>query len=153
VRPFQGCLQWGRIYCARRSFSEGGSDQRGNLVFTARLSKHRQTDISFSLRTDDLDLAISLLYLGKEVRIPEFLKETGFREGFNPDSSIYFYRSGLRVDFLVPEKGRGVEASVKIGKLVLSAQALRFLNILLDEPAEIKISKKLKIRIPSLSVE
>jgi len=106
---------------------------------------------AFPLRTDDLDFAVSLPYLGKEVRIPELLKEIGFREGFNPDGSIYFYRPGLRVDFLVPEKGRGVEASVNIEKLALSVQALRFLDILLDEPAEIKISKKLKIRIPSLS--
>ena len=39
----------------------------------------------FPLRTDDLDFAVFLPYFGKEVRIPELLKEIGFREGFNPD--------------------------------------------------------------------
>lgn len=134
---------------AKAGLWEEGLTLIGSWAF--RLYQEHFGVSSFPLRTDDLDFVVSLPYLGKEVRIPELLKEIGFREGFNPDGSIYFYRPGLRVDFLVPEKGRGVEASVKIEKLALSAQALRFLDILLDEPAEIKISKKLKIRIPSLS--
>jgi len=35
-----------------------------------------------------LDFAVFLPYFGKEVRIPELLKEIGFREGFNPDGSL-----------------------------------------------------------------
>jgi hypothetical protein len=105
----------------------------------------------FPLRTNDLDFAIALPYKGKEIRVSELLKEIGFREGFNPDGSIYFYQPGLRIDFLVPEKGREKVQPVKIQKLSLIAQQVRFLELLFKEPAEIKISKGIKIKIPSMA--
>ena len=134
---------------ARAGLWEEGIELIGSWAF--RLYQEHFGVSPFPLRSDDLDFAISLPYLGKEAHIPELLKEIGFREGFNLDGSIYFYRPGLRVEFLVPKKGRNATTLVKIKKLSLSAQPLRFLDILLDEPAEIKISKKLRIKIPSLS--
>jgi len=105
----------------------------------------------FPLRTDDLDFAIALPYKGKEIKVSDLLKEIGFREGFYPDGSIYFYQPGLRIDFLVPEKGREEIHPIKIKKLSIVAQPVRFLEILFKEPAEIKISKGVKIKIPSMA--
>ncbi|MDI6736596.1 MAG: GSU2403 family nucleotidyltransferase fold protein [bacterium] len=92
-----------------------------------------------------------LPYKGKNVRIPELLKEIGFKEGFNPDGSMYFYQVGLRIDFVVPEKGRGFEKGIKINKLSLSAQSLRFLDMLFEYPREINIARGIKVKIPSPS--
>ena len=105
----------------------------------------------FPLRTDDLDFAIQIPYRGKEINLSEILKKMGFKEGFYPDGSMYFYRPGLRVEFLVPKRGKSKEKAIQIKKLSLSAQPLRFLEILLENPVEIKVSRKVKFKIPSLS--
>jgi len=105
----------------------------------------------FPLRTEDIDILIPLPYKGKEIRISALLKEIGFKEGFNPDGSMYFYQIGLRVDFVVPEIGRGFEEGVKINKLSLSAQALRFLDILFANPREINITRGIRVKVPAPS--
>ncbi|HOJ39685.1 MAG TPA: GSU2403 family nucleotidyltransferase fold protein [bacterium] len=130
-------------------FREESVELVGSWAF--RLYQQHYGVSFFPLRTDDPDFAIFLPYKGKEINISEFLKEIGFREGFNPDGSIYFYQPGLRIDFLVPEKGKEKKKPVKIQRLSLVAQPLRFLELLFYEPAAVKISKGVKIKIPSMS--
>ena len=129
-------------------FWEESVELVGSWAF--RLYQEHYSVSPFPLRTDDLDFAVLLPYQGKGIKISELLKEIGFREGFNPDGSIYFYQPGLRIDFLVPEKGKGRTTPVKIQKLSLVAQPLRFLELLFYEPAEIKVSKGIRLKIPSM---
>ena len=39
------------------------------------------------------------------------LEEIGFRCDFNTDGSMYFWNSELKIEFIVPEKGRGAAGS------------------------------------------
>jgi hypothetical protein len=49
----------------------------------------------------------------------------------------------------VPEKGRGVEKSVKVDRLSLPALALRFVDLLFIEPMEIQVARGIKVKVPS----
>jgi hypothetical protein len=62
------------------------------------------------------------------------LEEIGFRCDFNTDGSMYFWNSELKIEFIVPEKGRGAAGIVHIRELGLKAIPLRFVNLLLDNP-------------------
>jgi len=104
---------------------------------------------SYPVRTDDVDIVISVPYTGREVDIGGLLRELGFREAFNPDGSIYYERPGLKVEFLVPEKGRGRKGGRKVEKLGIVAQPLRFLDVLFEDMVEVRLFRGVRLKIPS----
>ena len=94
---------------------------------------------SFPLRTQDIDFLVPNPFYGKEH--PNFIKQLeslGFACEFKRDGSLYLWNADLKIEFITPEKGRGVDGSIRIKKLGLSAIPLRFVMLLLDKPIKLK---------------
>ncbi len=84
----------------------------------------------------------------KEIDIPKLLKEEGFLSSYNRMSgTIKFDHPDLRVEFLVPELGRGHDKPLEIKKLGINAQGLRYLNFLTAYPRIIS-HEDLHIKVP-----
>ena len=93
----------------------------------------------FPLRTQDIDFLIPNPFKGKEhYGFIEELMVLGFQKGFRRDGSVYLYSAELLIEFITPEKGKGVEEAIPIKKLGLKAIPLRFVSLLLDNPRSIK---------------
>jgi hypothetical protein len=103
----------------------------------------------YPLRTLDIDFLIPIPYRG--VRHENFIKdleEIDFRCNFNSDGSMFFWNSELKIEFIVPEKGRGDKRVVHIRELGLKAIPLRFVNLLLDNPIYVN-ENNMKILLPN----
>lgn len=103
----------------------------------------------FPLRTQDIDFLIPNPYHGKEhTDFIRQLEELGFRCDFKRDGSLYLWNADLKIEFITPEKGRGVDNSIKFKKLGISAIPLRFVNLLLNKPITI-VEDGIKILVPN----
>ena len=102
-----------------------------------------------ALRTLDVDLLIpDHPALRKEIDIPAILKEMGFVSTFNRSSGLIVYdHEELRVEFLIPELGRGYDKPQEIKKFHVKAVALRFLNLLTAYP-RIIAHRDLLVKVP-----
>jgi len=58
------------------------------------------------------------------------------------------WNSDLRIEFIVPKRGRGDEDVFKIAPLSIRAESLRFVDILLLNPVYIKV-QGVKVLVPS----
>ena len=94
-----------------------------------------------SIKTRDIDFLIDTpSKIKKSVNIPELLKDLGFvtiykgREGY-----IKLDHPELILEFLVPEKGRGIDKPIPLPKLGMNATALRFLSLLTEKVIKIRI--------------
>lgn len=92
-----------------------------------------------TIKTQDVDLLIPLPYKGKDVDVEPLLGSLGFAIGSHPDGSTYFTNGVFKVEFLTPEKGKGIEKAVYIKELKVSATPLRYLQMLCDQPVSIRI--------------
>jgi hypothetical protein len=101
-----------------------------------------------TIRTQDVDFLIKIPYRGKGVDIKSLLEPLGFSPGFNPDGSTYFTNGVFKIEFLVPEKGRGAERPIPVKPLGIRAIPLRFLNMLFDHLIEVK-KEDYSFKIPS----
>jgi hypothetical protein len=90
-----------------------------------------------TIKTQDIDFLIKAPYRGKDADIEALLKGLGFSRGFNLDGSTYFSNGSFKVEFLVPEKGRGTDKAVPVKSLHIQATPLRYVQMLLDEPEQI----------------
>lgn len=90
-----------------------------------------------TIKTQDIDFLVRSPYRGKDADIEAILKRLGFSVGFSADGSTYFSNGLLKVEFLVPEKGKGSDKAVSIKPLHINATPLRYVQMLLDEPAAI----------------
>ncbi|KJU85844.1 hypothetical protein MBAV_001967 [Candidatus Magnetobacterium bavaricum] len=104
---------------------------------------------NFAIKTDDVDIAIDIPYKGEKMDLGRLLKQLGFLERFHPNGVIYYEGGQLRVEFIVPERGRGDSDRVEIEDLGISAQPLRFLDILVSHPAETHLGGVGRVRVPS----
>jgi hypothetical protein len=103
----------------------------------------------FPLRTQDIDFLIPFPFHGREhLNFIEQLEGLGFRYDFKRDGSLYLWNAELKIEFITPEKGRGVDKAIKIKKLGITAIPLRFVSLLLDNPVTV-IDNGIKIRIPN----
>lgn len=86
---------------------------------------------NFILMTRDIDFLIeNPKSMRLKVNIPELLKDLGFIVSFTGSQGyIKLSHEDLILEFLVPEKGRGVEGPVPLPSLGMNAVALRFLII------------------------
>jgi len=87
------------------------------------------------LRTEDIDIDANFLRkLKKTVDISKLLEDFGFEVRFHGDGSISFIREideeRFKIEFLVPEMGRPAHDPIKIKGFGISAQPLRWLDIL-----------------------
>jgi len=101
-----------------------------------------------TIKTQDIDFLVNVPYRGKEVDIETILRAFGFARGFNPDGSSYFTNGVFKVEFLTPEKGKGVDKAVYIKPLQIGATPLRYLQMLLDHPVQIE-KESYTLLIPS----
>ena len=76
------------------------------------------------VRTLDLDFLVPAnKRVSKEVDVPEMLKQMGFIPTFNRSTSLIVYdHPDLRIEFLIPELGRGHNHPQTIEKLHIKAQ-------------------------------
>jgi hypothetical protein len=93
-----------------------------------------------TIKTQDVDFLVRAPYKGKEVDIESVLKPLGFSIGFNPDGSTYFTNGVFKVEFLTPERGKGIDKAVSIKFLKIKATPLRYLEMLFDQ--QVKIEKE-----------
>jgi len=104
---------------------------------------------SFPLRTIDIDFLIPNPYRGKEhTDFVNQLESLGFSSDCKRDGSLYLWSEELKIEFITPEKGRGVEKAVRIKKLGINAIPLRFANLLLEKPVTV-VENGIKILVPN----
>ncbi|MCX6354177.1 MAG: GSU2403 family nucleotidyltransferase fold protein [Candidatus Aureabacteria bacterium] len=93
------------------------------------------------LRTRDMDFLIATPHkMLAEVDIPLLLKDLGYVKVFKTEKGyMKLAHPDLMLEFLVPEKGRGMDKSYNLPGLGIKATALRFLNFLTDNTIRVKI--------------
>ncbi len=94
-----------------------------------------------SITTRDVDLLVPLpLNIKVKVDIENLLKDLGFILGFNgPQSYMKLEHPDLSLEFLVPERGVGLNNPCKLPQLGLNAQSLRYLNLLTRKIINVEI--------------
>lgn len=93
-----------------------------------------------TIRTRDVDLLVpSPQKVRARVDIPALLKDLGFIENYSSRGYIKLEHPDLAVEFLSPEKGRGMDEPVPIPQLGVNAQALRYLSLLTDHTIRVDI--------------
>jgi hypothetical protein len=103
----------------------------------------------FPLKTQDIDFLIPNPYRGKEhTDLINQLEKLGFKVDFKRDGSLYLWNAELKIEFITPEKGRGVDNAIKVKELGFNAIPLRFVILLLDKPITIQ-EKGIKILVPN----
>ena len=94
----------------------------------------------FVLRTRDVDFLIDKPGAIKvKVDIPDLLKDLGFVISFTDEGWINLSHPELILQFLVPERGKGVEKPISLPSLGMNAEALRFLSFLSEKVIRIKV--------------
>lgn len=94
-----------------------------------------------ALKTRDIDFLIDAPNrITHKVDVPELLKDLGFVVDFRGDKGhIKLDHPDLILEFLVPEKGRGIDKPYRIPAFSINATALRFLDFLSSNTIKIKI--------------
>lgn len=101
-----------------------------------------------SIRTKDIDFLVPLPIKHKnKTDVQELLKDDGFIVTFNNNGYIRLEHPEITVEFLVPERGRGTDKPYPLPHLGVNAQALRFLDFLVQNTIVIK-SESLRIKVP-----
>lgn len=135
-----------KVFADNNLFDEG-VELIGSWCFQL-YQKHLGAKI-FPLRTQDIDFLIPNPYHGKEhADFIEQLENLGFNHDFKRDGSLYLWNAELKIEFITPEKGRGVDTSIRVKKLGINAIPLRFVGFLLDKPITI-VDSGIKIRLPN----
>lgn len=91
-----------------------------------------------TIKTQDIDFLVNSPYRGKKIDVESLLKLLGFSLGFHADGSTYFTNGVFKVEFLVPDKGKGTADAYSIKPLHIKATPLRYLNMLFEESMDIK---------------
>ena len=149
--------QFKLLYRILRRFQEAGILQELMLIGSWCLHFYRFAFDNHegmpAFRTMDVDFLIPNAHRVKhEVDIPRLLKEEGFLSSYNRASGmVKFDHPDLRVEFLVPELGRGHDKPAEVKKLGIRAQALRYLNFLTSYPRVIS-HENLHVRVPEPAV-
>ena len=94
----------------------------------------------YALVTRDLDLLVDYPSRVKEkVDVPRLLEDLGFVISFiGSKGYIHLIHPDLIVEFLTPERGRGVDAPVPLKNWGMNATALRFLDFLVKDKITIR---------------
>lgn len=100
------------------------------------------------IRTRDMDFLIPTpLKIRTTINMADILKDLGFIMDFQGEGHVRLTHPELIIDFLVAEKGRGWNGPYPIKALGITAQPLRFLNLLLDNPITLK-SHGILLKLP-----
>ena len=109
----------------------------------------RHLDVKpYPLKTQDIDFLLPYPYHGHvHVDLIKELEALGFRHDFRPDGSIYLWNAELRIEFMIPERGRGMEKAPAIKSLGVRAMPLRFIELLLQHPISV-VEGGVKVMLP-----
>lgn len=112
-----------------------------SVIFYEGYFKKNSAVKNFVLRTRDIDFLIeNPRNMKLNINIPELLKDLGFIVSYTGNRGyMKLSHEDLILEFLVPEKGRGVDGPVPLPSLGMNAVALRFLNFLTDNTIEVKV--------------
>ena len=96
---------------------------------------------SSAIRTRDIDFLIpDPGRIHGQTDIPALLKDLGFIVNYSGAKGyIKLAHPDLLIEFLSPEKGRGMDEPVKIPKLGVNAVALRYLNFLVEDTIKVPV--------------
>lgn len=101
------------------------------------------------LRTQDVDFLLPWPYPERgAVDLAARLAKLGFRSARNPDGSNYFAHPGLKLEFLVPERGRGGLEPRTVKPLGMRAISLRFMDMLRKGSILLKEGEA-RVRVPN----
>jgi len=101
-----------------------------------------------TIRTRDIDFLVPTpIRSGLKVDVCELLREDGFVVTFNHSGFMRLEHPEIIIEFLVPEKGKGKDKPFPLPHLGVNAQALRFLDFLIQNSIVIQ-SSGLHIRVP-----
>lgn len=105
------------------------------------------------LRTTDVDFLIpNPPKISTQVNIPEILKKYDFDEQFSlVGNYTKFVHPDLEVEFLIPEFGRSKDNAIIINDFNITAQPLRYLQIIQDYILEV-LYNDLLVRVPEPTV-
>lgn len=94
-----------------------------------------------TLKTRDIDFLVNTpFHIKQKVDIPDLLKDLGFITTFHGTQGyIKLDHPDLTLEFLVPERGRGLDKPYSLPQLGLNAVALRFLEFLSSETIRVKV--------------
>lgn len=89
--------------------------------------------VAAPLRTRDVDfMVVHPRTFAETVDLPELFKDLGFVVGFKGmQGFMRLEHPSLMIEFLVPEKGKGIDTPYPLPKLGMNAQTLRFLDLLM----------------------
>ena len=106
-----------------------------------------------SITTRDVDLLVPLPFNIKvKVDIENLLKDLGFVLDFSGSQGyIKLVHPDLSLEFLVPERGVGLNKPFKLPQLGLNAQSLRYLNLLTTKIMNVEVNG-FKINLPHPAV-
>lgn len=92
-----------------------------------------------AIRTLDADFLIpNRKPIKREVDVPSILQQMGFVPTFYRSSGWVVYdHPELRVEFLIPELGRGHDKAHDVKRLHVKAQGLRYVNLLAAHPRKL----------------
>jgi len=101
------------------------------------------------LRTTDVDILVPRPFRFEKVtNVPAILETLGFAPTFHGMSGLAVYdHPELRLEFLVPEIGRGSAEPVDIRGLLVKAQGIRYLNFLSSHAITV-MYHGLAVRVP-----
>jgi hypothetical protein len=103
----------------------------------------------FPLRTQDIDFLIPYPFKGKDHKdLIKQLEKIGFEKDFTIEGHLFLWNSDLKIEFLVPQKGKGIQRAIKIKNLEITAIPLRFVSLLLDNPITVR-EGKIEIKLPN----
>ena len=101
-----------------------------------------------TLRTRDIDFLVPQpTHVRASADVPALLADLGFVTDFHRGGYIRLIHPELIVEFLVPERGRGTDRPVRLPRLGINAQALRFLSVL-EEHAITATLEGVQVRMP-----
>jgi len=101
-----------------------------------------------NITTLDIDIDVNPLRKEKrKVDIPNIFLSMGFDLRFHGDGSISLIHPEIKVEFLVPEIGRPAHDPIKIPGFGITAQPLRWLDLLEEEVISISY-KGMKVKVP-----
>jgi hypothetical protein len=107
-------------------------------------------DISYStrIRTRDIDFLVPTPAKSKRtIDIAKLLSDRGFIVTFSPSGFMRLEHPELIVEFLVAERGRGIDKPYPLPRFGLNAQALRFLDFLAQNTITVDIDS-LRLKMP-----
>jgi len=100
------------------------------------------------IRTTDIDFDVDLLNNAKnKVDIPELLKPLDFEIKFGGDNYISLVNPSFKIEFISSEIGKSNDKPLNISGFGITAQPLRFLDLLKNEVIVLDY-KGLKVNVP-----